>query len=788
MTSILLLVLVSSVYYATASGITSSNDGSHYALLRAITDERQFEIDSFVEYTEDLDVSVRGGRFFSVRAPGTAFLAVPFYAAAGCFPYPLAELPSKHDRGNPRLAYLLMLPALAGAGAVTIVYRLLRSYDLSVFASLTASVAFAFGTINWKYGSLLYSHSLSAFLLIWGIYLALVIVRAGRLHIWPAFLLGFVLGLSVLVEYSCAVFLLVVSGYVAIRLSRRLFSDQGWWRSVLALAIGTGLPVGLLMWYDTINFGSPLTSPYAFVTTYAFGRSPATIYTMPLLKGLVGVLWYGLDGLGVDNQGLFLLMPVALIGLAGIWPYMRRQPRESILVLGVFLIYLLTTAKMINFHAGSSDGRYLAPYLGLWAVPIGFALDAFQRLDINSTLRTVLSLLIYGLLYISVCNIGVLIGYSYNYTLDLAALAQNIATPSNWQYLLGAIFVNWRNVPLLWLIWGGVLLVSIGSIFVWQARGEILISWLKERVPRHLYSPLACGSAALAIVAGSFGVWSYFPPARQIPASPDRDQPLGLTYESYAELASIYPPLAHTRPGETVRIVLTWRALQPTPDRLMVFLHSLGEPVVRYDSPPSGGNLLSTNWLPGQTWADMIVAEIPSDAPEQVVYPLTAGLYDPQASRVLSATDREGKEILPLVGKIVVNGPAQPFEPDYRFGDIIGLAEPEVTHEGNNLQVCLRWVSLAPTSTDYHVFVHALSGEDEPLVQADFQPKDGLYPTSVWTVGEAIDDCVTLGAASLTDKWKVAIGLYEFESGLRLPVVDRDGLLLDNGMVVITPQ
>jgi hypothetical protein len=82
-----------------------------------------------------------------------------------------------------------------------------------------------------------------------------------------------------------------------------------------------------------------------------------------------------------------------------------------------------------------------------------------------------------------------------------------------------------------------------------------------------------------------------------------------------------------------------------------------------------------------------------------------------------------------------------------------------------------------------------LSDEGELLAQADFQPKNGLYPTSVWTIGEAIDDCETLEAASLPDKWRIAIGLYELESGQRLPVVDRDGLLLDNATVVInSPQ
>ena len=45
--SVVLLILVSSVYYATSAGLTSSNDGSHYALLRAMVDEGRFEIETY---------------------------------------------------------------------------------------------------------------------------------------------------------------------------------------------------------------------------------------------------------------------------------------------------------------------------------------------------------------------------------------------------------------------------------------------------------------------------------------------------------------------------------------------------------------------------------------------------------------------------------------------------------------------------------------------------------------------------------------------------------------------
>jgi hypothetical protein len=408
------------------------------------------------------DLSIRDDTTYSDRPPGTALIGAPFYWAGGFLPRPLHNLPTRHDEGNPRLAYLLMLPALAGAGAVVIVFRLLRGYDLSLFAALTASLAFAFGTTNWKYGGVLFSHSLSALLVMGAVALAIRASRTSELRRGTGLLLGLTLGLAVLVDYSSALFGLLVGVYLLVTLNWALFTGERWWFSALLLGAGALLPVGLLMGYNAANFGGPLTTSYRYAINYPWAASFTTTFDVPFRQGLPGMLWYGHDALGEENQGLFLLMPVALLGLAGVGRTVKRARQESILVLGLFAAALLLFARHHTFSGFTADGRYLMPFLGLWFVPVGFALASIEEIEAPAW-KTAALFAAYGLLFLSVRNMLAHIAFSYNYHLDPGLVARRASTPANWAYMLGSVFVNWWNVPLLWLVEGVAIAAWLGA-------------------------------------------------------------------------------------------------------------------------------------------------------------------------------------------------------------------------------------------------------------------------------------------------------------------------------------
>ena len=453
-----LFVGLSVVYFLTLAGITSSNDGSHYALLRTMVANRAFTLNQFDDFAEGNDIAITpDGRLFSDRPPGTAVAGVPFYWLGGLLtqdplPNPLpggeGAMPSRHDAANPRLPYVLLLPVLAGAGTAALLYALLRYLDVGRAAALTAVIFFALGTTQWKYSTVLFSHALSGFLIVLSVTLALLLAER-ELAGWSWYaLLGFALGAAVVVEYSNALLLPIVGLFWLWRswprAARRPLT------TVLPALAAAAVPLAFLAWYNTVNFGRPWTLSYTYAVNYPWAGAFATTFSFPLLAGLRALLWWGEGGGWCGgppclNQGLLLLSPLWVLALPGLVVFLRRRQAAFGLMAGLFLVYLLLFAKHHTSHGFTADGRYLVPFLGLLVPALGFALDWLFDPRRGAIFRTVAALVVYGLFFLSLGRQMAHIGTSYGYTLDLAALQLPLARPENVGLVLRAVFPNAAN-------------------------------------------------------------------------------------------------------------------------------------------------------------------------------------------------------------------------------------------------------------------------------------------------------------------------------------------------------
>jgi len=470
---IALFLVLSSVYFATVSGITCSNDGSHYALTRAIAEERRFTIESYDEYAEGNDIAIRNGELFSDRPPGTALFASALYQVGSWLPAPLRELESRYDAENPRLLYAMLVPVWTGAGTVLLLYLLLRELNVSIFSSLTTSVIFGLGTIHWKYSSVLFSHAPSAFLVMLSIYLAVRMARTSVPHWTLPAALGIIGGFAVLVEYSNALLVVSVGLYLLLIVVRRPSGSRP--AHLLLFIAGGLLPAGFLAFYNQVNFGSPFALSYDYAVNYPWAGQFLDTFSFPLGQGLRAMLIWGEGGGWCDptcyNQGLFLLSPVLLLSIFGIPSYVRRARRESVLTLGLFLIYLTLFAKHRTFHGFTADGRYLAPFLALWCIPLAFFVDRIAEWSDQPAYQALVYLILYGTFFVSVRTIFLHIGFSYHYELNLGEINGMIARPENWFYLLDHVFRNPENLPLLWLLEGVLVALGLGG---WWAGRELL--------------------------------------------------------------------------------------------------------------------------------------------------------------------------------------------------------------------------------------------------------------------------------------------------------------------------
>lgn len=469
-----LFVGLSSLYFAVSKGITSSNDGSHYALTRTLVENGTFALMQFDDYAEGNDIALVGDVLYSDRPPGNALVASLFYRAGGWFPDPLTPIPSKHDAENDRLLTVMFLPVWAGALTAVLLYLLLRQlFNIGSGVALTAVLFHALGTIHFKYSTVFFSHALSGLLVLTCIGLLLWLWKQPD---WRGYgLLGGLLGLSVLVEYSNGLLVGLIS----------LLVLWQWWqwreqktsvaKAILAYTLLGLLSAGFLAYYNNTNFGSPFTLSYDYAINYDWAGEFGSTFNFPLREGLRNMLWFGAgDGWcnpTCFNQGFLLLSPVLGLAILGVWGMARKWPRETAVILTIFLSYLILFAKHRTSHGFTANGRYLAPFLPLLVFPLAFTLNWIKQRP--PTWGTVLNLFASGLFFLSLRNMLWHIGRSFHYQLDPTQLNPLIAHPDNWRYWAEILLPNWGNLPLLWLA-EVILLLFIASLgWIWQSRRRV---------------------------------------------------------------------------------------------------------------------------------------------------------------------------------------------------------------------------------------------------------------------------------------------------------------------------
>ncbi|MBI2845902.1 MAG: DolP-mannose mannosyltransferase [Chloroflexi bacterium] len=137
----------------------------------------------------------------------------------------------------------------------------------------------------------------------------------------------------------------------------------------------------------------------------------------------------------------------------------------------------------------------------------------------------------------------------------------------------------------------------------------------------------------------------------------------------------------------------------------------------------------------------------------------------------------------------------------FNLGDtirIIGYRMPTPYLPGQDLKLVLFWQSLEPTADDYHIFIHLIDSRGQLWAQDDGQPTQILaqgddqttespYPTSQWIPWEIVRDVhiISLPPDLPPGEYYFRVGMYQFPTGERLPVVGEDGKPIPNREIVM---
>jgi hypothetical protein len=126
-----------------------------------------------------------------------------------------------------------------------------------------------------------------------------------------------------------------------------------------------------------------------------------------------------------------------------------------------------------------------------------------------------------------------------------------------------------------------------------------------------------------------------------------------------------------------------------------------------------------------------------------------------------------------------------------RFGPSIWLVGYELTTPelapGETVEVILYWRAFAPLDRQYTVFVHVRNSSGEWVAGWDMMPRYNTYPTTDWPIAERIDDAhiVPLSQDLPPGEYTIALGMYYWGTGERLPAYTRQGEPIPEAAVVL---
>jgi len=383
---------------------------------------------------------------------------------------------------------------------------------------------------------------------------------------------------------------------------------------------------------------------------------------------------------------------------------------------------------------------------------------------------------------------------------------------------------------LRWLQWifapsGRHLFPAISSIII------LLLLGLLQLVPGRLRGKALALLAGAMFVFASICPFAYIAPAYARPsllseaaieAIPHR---LGVVFEGKMKLLGYNVqvcksageqvanvPLAHLQPascdlplatcllhpGDSLALTIYWQSLAKMNQDYTVFVHLLDENdliLAQRNTFPGLGSFPTTLWQVGDAIADTYTLALPETTYAPSSAQLEVGLFD-------FATGE----------RLLVHGPrGEPVGDNVRFQEIevlprseTGLPNPiHINFEGRvalvgydmdrrkawpgeAIHLTLYWQGLAEMKDDYTIFVHLLREGHQIWAGADRQPQGGTAPTSTWSAGRVVVDKyeLVIEPDAPPDVYEVEVGLYLAETGERLDILDQEGRLMGNRILL----
>jgi hypothetical protein len=346
------------------------NINSRLGLVKAVVEEQRLTIDSF--HTDDFateDKAFVNGHYYSDKAIGTSVLGVIIY-------WPIHTLTGNITSYSLFVMLITVLAiALPSALLAPIIYSMAIQTTENRWAALGITLSICLGTALFPYAGSFYGHSLAAAAAFGAFFLWMQAHRSGLITSGQIFLSGILISFMVITEYPTAVIAVILIGYVIyIAWTQKIFWT---WKFLVPFAIGGLIPLAMLLTYNTVCFGSPLTTGYSHESLEQFQDSVNSgfmAFEFPSLRTLFYLTLH-------PAQGILVQSPILLAALGGVFFVIRNKSmRAELTTAGLIILSFLLMFSGVGLWWGGDafSSRYLIPVLPFFSIFLIFLPKKFQ--------------------------------------------------------------------------------------------------------------------------------------------------------------------------------------------------------------------------------------------------------------------------------------------------------------------------------------------------------------------------------------------------------------------------
>ncbi len=365
-----------------------------YALTQGVVEKNTFVINSFI--WNAVDKSYYNGNYYSDKAPGLSFMAVPLYAIIqsdqilpwfdkNSFEKIKTEQPDYYKYLKKFILHsfvVALIVAPLSALTLILIFRIAKKITNSQSAAVLTAISIGAGTSFFYYASTGLVHNVGVFFSFFAFYLIYTRFEEIKRKISLQLFTGGLIGFSIFVDYLQLIVAFFLIGYIILKFK------NSWSFFLIGIFVGV-LP---LLIYNFDTFDNPLALSYSYhCYSYVCEEKNSIDYNPPvqIIGQIIEKSAHIFDRrytspdlfnimtrmLIFPYKGLFIYSPILIFALFGFFYFYKIDPNLTFIILGIFVTFLIVIGGIDHWHGDYFGLRYLIPTLPFLALPLSVILN-----------------------------------------------------------------------------------------------------------------------------------------------------------------------------------------------------------------------------------------------------------------------------------------------------------------------------------------------------------------------------------------------------------------------------